>query len=371
MQSMFSVLDRYLLGQIIRTLLGVTLVLLLIVVSNRMVRYFTEAASGNLPNDVIFVLLALKVISYLILLLPLSLYLAILLVLGRMYRDNEMAALGACGVGITRLFKPILMLSIPLSLLLAGVTLYSLPKVASMEYQILEKAERNVEITGIAAGRFLESKKGERIFYVEKYDEQSQRMVNAFIHVKRAGQTILLSSKTAYIETLPDTEQRYLILENGHRYEGVAGQGKFRVVSFGRYRLQLQMREPVGQKVKQNMVPTNELWGSTKLAHQAELQWRFSVPLATLLMALLALPMGKVKPRQGMYGKLLAAVLVYIVYSNLLVVAQAWTEQGDIPVGFGLWWVHILMLIFTVGLLLKQLGIAWLFGRVTQTEAPT
>jgi lipopolysaccharide export system permease protein len=99
------------------------------------------------------------------------------------------------------------------------------------------------------------------------------------------------------------------------------------------------------------------LLGSDEPEQIAELQWRLSIPLATVLLALLAVPLSKSQPREGRYGRITIGLLVFIIYFNMLSAAKAWIERGDIAPALGLWWVHGALLLLTVLLLAVQNGV--------------
>lgn len=354
---MFTLIDRYVAREVLQTLLGVLLVLLLIFLSNRLVRYLADAAAGQLPGDVIFTLVALKAAKYLILLVPLGLYLAILLVLGRLYRDSEMAAMAACGVGGPRLYRAIFLLTVPLALIQGWMALQVVPWTDAEEVRIIDAAQRDMEINAVRAGRFQEGMDGKRILYAQDVTDEP-RMHRVFIHVQRDdGRDIMLSAREGHLETKP--AGRYLVLSDGYRYEGKPGDADFRIVRFERHGVLLQRSQPAAESGKMGARPTAQLWGSSDPSEAAELQWRLSMPLGAVVLALLALPIGRVNPRTGRYGRLFIAILLYVGYVNLLAFAQSWTERGTIPISVGLWWVHGLFLLLTAVLLVRQLGLRW------------
>ncbi|NIP72607.1 MAG: LPS export ABC transporter permease LptF [Gammaproteobacteria bacterium] len=360
---MIKLLDRYFAWQVLQGFLGVTVVLLLIFVSNRLVRYLASAAAGELPGDAIITLIGLKAITYLILLLPLGLYLAVLLALGRMYRDSEMAALAACGVGLGRLYVPVMGIGVPLALAVGWLSLYGVPWTAQAEQRVLERAEQNLEVTGVRAGRFREGNGGSYVIYAEDIAEDQESMSNVFIRVQLETRQALLSAERAELYEAADGE-RYLMLRDGYRYEGVPGAEAVRMIRFERHGMRLERPASRSRAIKRSARPTSELWASESAGDAAELQWRLAVPLSVLVLGTLALPVGRSRPRQGRYGRLFVAILLYIGYVNLLAVAQEWTENGVIPPVLGLWWVHGLMLAIAATLLVRYLGTGWPTGRL-------
>lgn len=355
------IIDRYLIKEVAQTLLAVTVVLLLIVVSNRFIDYLADAAEGKLPASVVFTLLGLKTVGYFGLLIPLALYLGVMLGLGRLYRDSEMAALAACGVGTARVYRALLVLGLPLVAGLAALTLYVSPKAAESGYEIQDRAKKLLELSVLSPGRFRESPDGRHILYIERLSEDRRSVQNVFAHTQtEEGAQGILSSESAYQYIDPSTGDRFIVLVNGYRYEGVPGQADFRIIQFEKHAVRIEESTRGAVRYKRDARPTMALWKSSDPSDSAELQWRLSVPLSAALLAFLAVPLARVTPRQGRYGRLFVAIVVYIVYVNLLSVTQVWVERGIIPAFIGLWWVHALVFALALALLVRQAGLPWL-----------
>jgi lipopolysaccharide export system permease protein len=348
---MLQVVDRYLLKEVMHGWLAVSLILCLILVSNRLARYLAAAAAGDMPADVIFVLLGLKVFLLLVYVLPFSLALGVMLGLGRLYRDSEMVVLGACGVGLRGLYRPLLALALVTTMLLTWVALYVAPKAAAIGYEVLARAEQTAEVSMLGAGRFQQVRGGLLTFFAERLSPDHERMENIFIHVRgRRGDkpSQLLSARSAYVTRDETTGGRFLVLVDGYRYEGDPGQADYKVMKFEKHGVRIDINKAVAANFKKDAMPTGTLLSSDKPADIAELQWRVSVPVSTLVLMILAIPLSQGNPRQGRYGRIVAAVLLFIIYNNLLSTAQAWVEQGVLPPMVGLWWVHLLPVMLAV-----------------------
>lgn len=356
---MLSILDKYIAREVLQTFLGVTLVLMLIFLSKLLVGYLAEAASGEIPSDLILALMTLKSLKYLTLILPLSLFLAILLVQGRMYSDSEMVAITACGIGTLQLYKPLFFVAIPVVLILTGLSLYALPWTERLEDTLLSEAQKNLEVTGIQAGRFREGASNERIIYTEEISSDRSLMKNLFIYTRKGDRQILLSSKKGRLELDEKTNDRYLLMLDGTRYEGTPGDADYKIIKFKEHSLLIKPGVTATGGPQRNALATKMLWNSDDKNHIAELQWRISMPLSALVLVLLALPLGKVDPRKGRYGKLFIAILLYIFYVNLLAVAQSWTIKGEISTSLGIWWVHGVVLLLVAILLVRRNGMRW------------
>ncbi len=357
---MLSILDRYLLKESLWNWLAVTLVLWAIVMSNSLARFLADAVDGDIPGSIIFTLLGLKSISYLTTLIPLSLFLGVLLALGRLYQDSEMAAMQACGVGTRQIYRPLLLLAALVSVLVLVLSLFVAPRTSELGFKLREAAEQKSELANISAGQFEEGREGEIIFYAEKVDQAAQQMEGIFVRSLRGDTPTLMTARNAYPWTNPDNADRFIVLEKGFRYQGVPGQTDYRIAEFDKHGLRIETASGESQLQHQlNAMATIDLWGSTNPRFQAELQWRLSLPLAALMLVLLAVPLSRSTPRQGRYSRLLLAVLVFVIYYNLLGTGQSLIERGKLPAVPGIWLAHLVPLV-----------LAWLFWRRAQLKAP-
>lgn len=337
-----SRISRYLMAEVGWSWLAVTVVLLVVLLTNRLIHFLADAANGDIPANLLFVLLGLKLLAKLGTVLPASFFLAIMMALGRLYRDSEMAALVACGVGPGELFRALLLLAAPLVLLVGFLSLVFGPWAEHTAQRVLAQAQQSDRIQGVRPGRFLELGDGRAVVYVASVDAKGV-MHGIFARAEQDGEPVLIVAERARREVNPDTGAQFLVLLNGRRYQGVPGQREWRVIHFRQHGLSLGTSGPVHFTAERDALTTWELWHAESRAARAELQWRLSMPLVTLVLTLFALPLSKSAPREGRYAKLLTAVFVYALYFNLLKVAQELLSQGRYPEGIGLWWVHGLM----------------------------
>ncbi len=348
------IIHRYLIREIFYALLAIALVLLLIFLSSRFARYLAEAVAGTLPVEVIFGLTALKALDYLALIFPLAMFLAVLLGFGRLYKDSEMIALAATGVGQGSLMKSVLFVALVVALVAGLLSLYASPWAKERNDEVRERAEESAEIAGIAAGRFKESRSGDLIVYVENISDDRRTLNNVFVQSRRQESLILLSSESGYQYVDPETGDQFMVMVDGYRYNGRPGDANFEIVDFERHGVRIERSETRTRPVSRDSLPSAELWGSDNLRYRAELQRRISIPVSALLLAMLAVPLSRTTPREGRYGRLFSAVLIYIIYNNLLGAAQGWVERGQMPVYVGLWWVHGLILLALLVLVFYQ-----------------
>ncbi|MGD2112279.1 MAG: LPS export ABC transporter permease LptF [Gammaproteobacteria bacterium] len=362
---MLRIFDRYLLKEVVYGWLAVTVVLWLVLVSNRLVQYLADAAAGDIPGELIFNLLGLQMVRYLVLVVPFALALGVVMGLSRLYRDNEMVVMSACGVGPGRIYRPVLGLAVTIAILIAWLSLYVSPEVQGMSSRLKISAQQQADLTVLGAGRFNDLQGGRVTFYAERLSDDRTHMENLFIMVRREpGREYppqLLTAKTARRTLDADTGDDFLVLQDGYRYEGTPGEADYRIMQFGQYGVRVDLPDAADPGDLREAVPTRRLLASTDPWDIAELQWRLSMPVSVVVLVLLAVPLTRGGPRQGRYGRLVLAVLLFVIYYNLLGTAKVWVGRGAVPPEIGLWWVPLLPVILTL-LLYKGDSIACRLG---------
>lgn len=367
---MSGILRRYIVKEISTALLAVMSVLVLIYLSNRFIRLFAEASDQGVAADVAVSLLALKMLISLSILLPLALFLAVLLAFGRLYKDNEMVALSACGVSPRTSFRAVLGFSLVIALLVGMVSFYLAPWAEESVYRIQDRLKATSELEALPASHFVEPERSDSVIYTESVSKDASQMEHVFIQSDRQDRSqVILSSRHAYQRVDKRTGVRYLVLVDGYRYEGVPGDADFRIARYREHAIRISDHAVRASYRKKRAIPTGKLIGSELPADQAELQWRIAMPLSVILLSLLAVPLSRTGPRQGRYAKLFVAILTYIIYSNILAVSQSWIEKGVVPGWLGMWWVHLCMLFAIWALLARQYGTAWLFQTMFRTAS--
>ncbi len=359
------IIQRYLQREIVTTFVGVAVLLSLIFLSGTFVRILSAAAEGTYPAGLVLKLFALKGIGNLVFILPLAFFIGVLLALGRFYRDSEMTVLAACGVGPEYTYRVIGRLALLVAALLAVLALYFAPWSEELSYRLLDEAGARPELEGLAEGRFNKVGAEGQLVYVETVADNHQRLTNVFAYGDVNGVRQVLTAERAYQRTDPQTGERYLVLLDGHRYEGTPGTPDFKIIAFGENGMRLVEREVVASERSRHAISSLDLWRNGDTGDIAELQWRIAVPITTLLLALVAVPLSKSSPREGRYGRLFLGIVVYIVYNNMLSVARAALAKGESNAWFGLWWVHLLALLVLLVVIAyqKRLHAPWRWRR--------
>lgn len=350
----FSIISRYLVREITLAWLAVTVVLVAVLFTNRLIRYLGDAASGALPGDIILLLMGFKALSYTALVIPGSFFLGVVLAMGRLYRDSEMAAMGACGIGPGNIYRAVALLALPLTLLVGWLSIEIGPWAAREGREAEQVARETVEIQAIRPGRFIQSSRADGMFYIERFAADGERMRDVYLQTRQGDEQVMLAAAEGFIQVDPDTGDQYLVLLDGHRYDGFPGQSQWRVMEYAVHGVRISEGDPPTVRTRRDGIATAQLWGSDDLGERAELQWRLSMPLMVITLGLIAIPLSRSSPRDGRYGRLLLAVLIFASYSNALTVAQGWLEDGRLPLWLGLWPVHVLV---------AGIGLIWLAGQ--------
>jgi lipopolysaccharide export system permease protein len=353
---MSRILDRYIFREIASTWLGVTLVLLLILLTNQFARVLGDVAKGNLPKNAVLDVIALSAIQYLTILVPIGLFLATMVALGRLYRDSELPAMMACRVGPSGIYRPLTWLMLPLVLCVAWVSIFGGPMAFKAVDRIGAEARREADLASIEPGQFTIFGSDKAVVYGNSITPEG-RMEGVFMErqVQDGGVEVVIAEFGEMVDS-DDPDVRLLVLHNGQRYEGVPGTSKFRVTEFAEHGVPYRLPNLEAAAPRPRAMAFIDLIRSTEPAEIAEFQWRLSVPISTIILAILAVPLSRSQPRAGRYGRLAIGLLVFIIYLNMMSAAKAWIEQSVISPALGLWWVHGAMLLFGLLLLAFQNG---------------
>lgn len=308
------ILTRYLTKEVFKTQLAILFVLLLIFFCQQLVRVLGSAASGQVPADLVFYLLGLGMPTMAQLMLPLCLFIAVLLTLGRLYAESEITVMRACGVGQGVLVKITLFLS-ALTAAVAGYNaLWVSPWAIHKQVELIEDAKANPNMAALAAGKFISSNNNEFMLFIDNIQDNQISNVYLF-QTQPKGQTkpSVIVAEKGELKALPNGDQ-LLSLQNSQRVEGTAVLPDFRVTHFDEYQAYLGYQSTTNEIDEAQEMSLNKLLASKESAAKAELHWRLTLILAVPIMALLAVPLSKVNPRQGRFAKILPALLLYLIY---------------------------------------------------------
>ncbi|MEM9305084.1 MAG: LPS export ABC transporter permease LptF, partial [Pseudomonadota bacterium] len=338
-------LDRYLVSETLRSLAALTLILLLTTVGMFLGDTLADVARGTVPAELLLGQLGLRSLGSLTILVPLALFLAVMLTLGRLDRDSEMVVMTACGVGRADLLWPLGRIVVPGFVLLLGLGMWVSPWADRIARQQVEDATSKISIMGLQPGRFQSIAARDSVVYVESVDPDG-RFENAFVHVEREGRKDIVTAKSGFQYVDPASGQRFIALLDGMRTEGVPGAADFRIMHFARNDIRIPARESdATPRLRHESMTLRDLLDDPGPLEWAEIHWRFAPAVSMVAFVVLAVPLSRTRPREGYYGNLVVAILVYIAYANLLALARAWVERGDAPVWIGMTWLPVLALV--------------------------
>jgi lipopolysaccharide export system permease protein len=378
------IIFRYLSKQILQVMLAVTLILLVVALTSRFIQYLGDAVAGKLASDVLLLLMLYRLPDFLLVILPLALFLGILLAYGRMYAENEMVVL--MGSGFSQ-FRLLCMTLGAASVVLFAVALLSLelaPWGVRNTEQLKQNQEQLTEIDLIVAGQFQSFGDGNRITYAERIGasaDAGRQLQNVFVAVSgevsdssQNGLRIIIA-ESAESEVDEETGARFMRLENVLQYEGTPGTLEYTVGQFDVQSILLPEPSVIEQILEEESLNTAELFLYSTPEHQAELQWRISTLLLIPIITLIAVPMSKVDPRQGRYSKLVPAALLYAVYFVLLQFSKDMIANGELNPVIGMWWVHLLFIVIGISAFrLPSIGGMFALtskGRLAPTQSST
>lgn len=344
---MLQILDRYLLRELALSVAAATLVLLVITVGGTFADVLNKVATGRVPAAVMFPVLGLRVLDGMSVLLPVALFLGVMLALSRLYRDNEMHVLGAAGMGAAGLLRPATMLALPTALVAGLISLWLGPLAVRTANAMVQDANRSVIAAGLEPGRFVELPGRAGVIFVETMNTRGTELGRVFIENEREnrdGSTRLdiVTAASGRLFQGSSEAGRFLALEDGYRFEGVPGANDWKRMRFARNEVALVAPGGAeGNVEKLHGQATAALLASSDPAAQAETAWRLGTPASVLVLMLLAVALSRQRPREARYGRLLVAILVYLLYANLLAIVRVGLAQGRVPGWSGLWWVHL------------------------------
>lgn len=331
-----------------------TLVIICIFLSVRVLGFLREAAQGSLPVDSVLILVALKTISYLDVILPLMLYIAMLMVLGRWVRDNEMTVLAACGVSLAQFLKPVLVLIIIVGALVASLSLYLTPLAVRKGWQIEQEFRNRSEIAGVIPGIFIETRRGRGVYFVEQFHRDADRYENIFVYKSSFNREGVVVAKYGFKRVDELTGDEFLILKNGTRYEGNPGQPDYRIVDFETYALRIESRNQIPPIEPVKARPTNIIYGDDVPELVGEMHWRIAKVISVPILAIFALGFTVINPRQRRLTSMIMAFVVYFIYTNALATSVGRLRSGKLDPDLGLWGVHAVALVLALILLYRR-----------------
>ncbi|MCK9563100.1 MAG: LPS export ABC transporter permease LptF [Bacteroidales bacterium] len=345
---------RYFARSVLTSTVAVCAVLMLVIVSSRFVKYLASAASGKLDPSVLLAIIGFRLPGFLELVLPLAFFLSILLAYGQLYVDSEMTVLRACGMGESTFVRYTMVFALLIAAIVAWLSLAVSPAGFAKVEELSNAQRQRGELESLTAGRFYSLRDGRGVTYAETITGDG-RMHDVFLaqgsESRNASGMVVVIAEEGYSRESEQSGERYLVLENGLRVQGEPGSAEFRLTRFEEFGQRLESVKPSELRAESEAMSTAELWNSDDPEHRATLQWRLSLPVLVLVVAMLAVPLSRTNPRQGKFVKVLPAVLLYVIYLLSLNGARGALEDGAISPWVGMLWVHAVFLLIALGLL--------------------
>lgn len=315
-----------------------------IVVFTQLIRFLGESVSGYLAVDAVAVMLGFSAVTSLPIILSISLFLSVLMTLTRCYRDSEMVVWFSAGIGLTRWIRPVMGYAIVVSVVIATFSLGITPWALSQADEFKRRLSSRDDVSSATPGVFRESKQDDRVFFMENVDAEKRRVGNIFVQSVQNGVTGTMVAKEGFQETRENGE-RYLIMLNGTRYEGVPGQADFKIAEFERYSMRIEPQELRESAPSLKALSSLYLMQNPSSFNRAELAWRIGLPVSAIVLALMAIPLSFVDPRAGRSLNFISAVVVFMLYNNLINLSHSWVGRERIGLWLGFWGLHLLMLV--------------------------
>ena len=353
------IIFRYISRELLSVTAAVCAVLLLVLVSGRFVKYLANAMSGNMDPEVIFAVIGYRIPGFLELTLPLAFFLAVLLTFGRLYVENEMSVLKACGFSERKLLSYTLINASFLALIVGILSLYVTPAGIQKAEAIFTVQEQKSELDRVTEKTFYSLRGGKGVTWVNSISDDRQ-LENVFMSAtleaseSSEGSLVLVIADSGLQTKARNSDERYLTLEKGYRVEGIPGRYDYQITYFDEFGTRLAPPEELSEDTATDAMPTKALLDSAEVEHRVAVQWRLSIPLMMVIVTLLAVPLSRIDPRSGRFARILPAVLLYFAYLVSLNTMRGAIEAGSLPIGLSLMPVHLLFLLIALALIFSE-----------------
>lgn len=339
---------RSLLREFTSLAVAVCVILVSISLTTLLIRLLGKAAAGAFQAEGVLAFLGFSAISYLPIILSLTLFISVLMTLSRWYTDSEMVVWFTSGVGLTNWIRPVIYFALPIAIVVAILSFGLSPWALRQSVEYKRQLDSRDDVSLLAPGVFKESKKADRVFFVDSMSENDAVINNVFVQSVQQQKLGVMVAKQGVQKTEKNGD-KFLVLENGRRYEGTPGLQDYKIMDFERYALRIEPYEAKIELPSSKASTTPSLLKNPTSQNLAELHWRLALPISVILLALVAIPLSFVNPRSGRSLNLVSGLLIYMIYSSLLSTFQAWVSQGKLSANIGLWPVHggfLLLVIF-------------------------
>ena len=334
---------------------GATLVVLItIVMTIVLIRTLGQASRGYINPQDVMLLMAYSALGRLPTILTLSLFIAMVGTLSRMYRDSEMVVWFTSGQGLWSFLRPLFRFAWPVLLIIALLSVFVWPWTNQQTQEMRERYESRGDLDRIAAGQFQESANGNRVFFIDRDGSKGQKSSNnVFIASTENGKSAITTARSGQLEMIDGAQ--VLLLRNGQRLESQVGKSAVKISEFEEYGSNTANAAPPTTDTTDTKLQSTVLLISKPVrSNLGELAWRLGLALAPLNFVVLAVAMASVNPRGGRSLNLTFAVLAFVVYNNLINLGQSWISSGVVNFGNFFVLTHGGVLLLALAWLLKR-----------------
>ncbi|MCH9770631.1 MAG: LPS export ABC transporter permease LptF [Gammaproteobacteria bacterium] len=343
------ILSRYITRELYLNTIAITLIVLLIFITNQFTHFLKIAAKGGITLTTVLQISALQVPLLLGYLLPLGLYLAILLVFGRFYTDHEMTVMSACGISHTKILRIVMLAAVPIFIAVSVLMFWIEPLAERAQIEVLNNSLQNITVDKIMPHRF-QTLPNDSVFYAKARNSAATKLYQAFfIKPNSNGSLEVVTASTVNQQSNPNNKGgKFLVFHKGYHYTGTVGTTNFRLVKFN----SLGINRIASKRQYSNWSlssSTLELWKMRhKKAAAAILQWRLALPLSVFILVMLGFPLSRINPRNGKFAKFIPAILIYVGYADLMYLGRVWITKGTLSPNLGMWWIHGVVLLLAI-----------------------
>ncbi|WP_096662226.1 LPS export ABC transporter permease LptF [Polaromonas sp. AET17H-212] len=307
---------------------GATLVVLMtIVITIILIRTLGQASRGSVnPQDVMLVM-GYSALGRMPIILTLSLFVAMVSTLSRMYRDSEMVVWFVSGRGLGFFLVPLFRFAWPVLLVITLMSVFVWPWSNLQTQEVRDRYEQRGDLQRVSPGQFQESSSGNRVFFIDRDTSGEKVSNNVFIASTEKGKNSVTTASSGRIETVG--KDQMLLLDNGQRLESEIGKSALKITEFAQYGSKAGDSPLInGANIPEKSKSTRELMKSPTRTNQGELAWRLGMALAAINFVVIALALASVNPRAGRSGNLIFVLFTFVVYHNLLNLGQSWISVG-------------------------------------------
>jgi len=359
---------RSLVREMTATAIGLFLVLLAILFTNLVLRLLAQAAGGVVAPEGLIALLGFNALFYFNVLLSVTIFVTVLLTLTRWYRDSEMIVWFSSGQALTACLRPILWFALPFFVAIVVLSLWLSPWAERRKLEYERQLESRDEISLITPGIFREFGRAKLVVFVEAINTFDGTIRNVFLHSLDEDKPATTVARSGMLTEAPNGD-RFIVLNQGRRYEGAYGSADWRVIEFESLGRRIEPAEMRALPQSMKAMPTVDLIAVDGPTERAEMFWRLSVPISAFVLTFLAVPLAYVNPRVGRSFNLFAAAFVYMLYSNCLNIVQSFIAQGKLAFLPGLVLPHTIAVVVVLLLFGHQLMLFGVFRRRPRSNA--